>query len=128
MDLARFQDDHYLELLRAFYRQKYANRRIDVLIAVMGPALDFLLLYGAELFPGAPIVFCGISGQEIEGRDLGPNITGVLMRRQFKETLALALSGLQASLSKRSPQLRSFSRLATCTRLGAWSWISSCRG
>ena len=37
-------------------------------------------------------------------------------------------SGRRASLSKHSPQLRSFSRLATCTRLGAWSWISSCRG
>jgi hypothetical protein len=43
MDLARFQDDRYLELLRAFHRQKYANQRIALVIAVMGPALDFLL-------------------------------------------------------------------------------------
>ena len=91
MDLARFQDDRYLEFLRAFYRQKYANRRIDLVIAVMGPALDFLLQYGAELFPETPTVFCGVSRQEIEGRELGPNVTGVLMQRQFKGTLDLAL-------------------------------------
>jgi hypothetical protein len=42
-DLARFQDDRYLGLLRAFHRQKYANQRIALVIAVMGPALDFLL-------------------------------------------------------------------------------------
>ena len=91
MDLARFQDDRYMELLRAFYGQKYATRRIDLVIAVMGPALDFLLRYGAELFSGAPMVFCGISWREIDGRDLGPNVTGVLMQREFKRTLDLAL-------------------------------------
>jgi ABC-type uncharacterized transport system substrate-binding protein len=57
----------------------------------MGPALDFLLRYGVELFSGTPMVFCGISRHEIEGRDLGPNVTGVLMQRQFKETLDVAL-------------------------------------
>jgi hypothetical protein len=65
MDLARFQDDHYMERLRAFYRRKYANQRVDLIIAVRGPALDFLLRYGAELFSGAPMVFCGISRHEI---------------------------------------------------------------
>lgn len=44
----------------------HKNWRIDLVSVVMGPALDFLLRYGAELFPGAPIVFCGIRRQEIE--------------------------------------------------------------
>ena len=91
MDLARFQDERYIQLLRAFYRQKYSDQRIALLIAVMGPALDFLLRYGAELFPGTPIVFCGVSRDEIAERDPGPNVTGALVQRQFKRTVDLAL-------------------------------------
>ena len=91
MDLARFQDERYMQLLHAFYRQKYSDQRIALLIAVMGPALDFLLRYGAELFPGAPIVFCGVSRDEIVERNLGPKVTGVLVQRQFNRTVDLAL-------------------------------------
>jgi hypothetical protein len=42
-------------------------------------------------FPAAPIVFCGIDRREVEKRDPGPNATGVLVKREFKPTLDLAL-------------------------------------
>src|SRR6185436_14089718 len=77
--------------LRDFYQQKYEGKKIDLIFAVMGPAFNFMVQYGGELFPGTPIVFCGIDQREIEGRNLGPNVTGVLVKRAFKPTLELAL-------------------------------------
>lgn len=91
MDLSRFSDERYEERLREFFRQKYSGKKIDLIIAVMGPSLDFALKHGAEIFPETPVVFCGIDSRELKGRSLRPNVTGVLVKREFKPTLDLAL-------------------------------------
>jgi signal transduction histidine kinase len=92
MDLSRFPSDKYRLLLRDFLREKYANKKIDVAIAILGPSLDFLLDYGAEIFPGTPIVFCGVDRKELGERSLPPHVHGVLVKRQFAPTLGIALS------------------------------------
>ena len=91
MDVSRFNEPGYDTWLRDFYRQKYAGKRIDVVVAVMAPSLDFALKHGDAVFPNAAIVFCGIDARELAGRTLGPNVTGVLVKREFKPTLDLAL-------------------------------------
>ncbi len=91
MDLSRFGSDGYPRLLRDYLRTKYAAKKIDVVVAVMGPALDFLLGEGELIFPGTPIVFCGIDRREIEGRSLPSHVTGVLVKREFSPTLDIAL-------------------------------------
>ena len=91
MDLSRFPEENNGQRLRDFYRHKYEGKKIDLIFAVMGPAFNFMLQHGGELFPGTPIVFCGIDKREIDNRSLGPNITGVLVKRAFKPTLELAL-------------------------------------
>ena len=91
MDLSRFASDEYLGVLRHYLRAKYAAKKIDVVVAVMGPALDFLLGEGRGIFPGTPIVFCGIDRREIEGRSLPSHVTGVLVKRAFSPTLDVAL-------------------------------------
>ncbi len=92
MDLSRFQADGYPVLLRDYLRAKYAGKRIDVVVAAMAPALDFMLSYGPEVFPGAPIVFCGIDRRDLGARQLPANVTGVLVHREFAPTLKLALT------------------------------------
>ena len=92
MDLSRFQSDTYPTQLKDFLRAKYAGKHIDVVIAAMGPALDFMLAHGSEVFPGSPIVFCGIDRRELGDRKLPSNVTGVLLKREFAPTLALALA------------------------------------
>ena len=91
MDLSRFGSDTHLQLLRDYLRAKYAAKKIDVVVAAMGPALDFLLSQGDPVFPGTPIVFCGIDRREIEGRALPSHVTGVLVKREFSPTLEVAL-------------------------------------
>jgi signal transduction histidine kinase len=91
MDLSRFQTNGYQQFLRDTIRRKYAGKRIDLIIAAMGPSLEFLLQYGREVFPGVPTVFCGIDRRELPRRELPPNVTGVLVQREFRPTLDLAL-------------------------------------
>src|SRR5215207_8102823 len=52
MDLSRFASDSYEPLLRDFLRAKYADKKIDVVFAIMGPALDLMLSSGDTIFPG----------------------------------------------------------------------------
>jgi signal transduction histidine kinase len=91
MDLSRFSSDRYRLLLKDFLRAKYADKRIDVVIPVLGPALDFALAHGPEVFPGAAMVFCGIDRRELDARRLPPTVTGVILKREFAPTLELAL-------------------------------------
>jgi len=91
MDRSRFNGD-YQTRFRDFLRAKYAGKKIDAVVAVFGAALDFVLDYGAEIFPGAHVVFCGIDPAELGDRALPPNVRGVVMRREFSPTLELALN------------------------------------
>jgi signal transduction histidine kinase len=92
MDLSRFDSDTYRTLLKDYLRAKYASKHIDVAVAVFGPALEFLLKHGDEIFPGTPIVFCGLDKGELGDRSLPPHVRGVLLKREFAPTLELALS------------------------------------
>src|SRR5262249_18070518 len=65
MDVERFGSNNYQLFLRDFLQEKYADKKIDLAIAILTPSLDFLLNYGSVVFPGAPIVFCWIDKIEI---------------------------------------------------------------
>ena len=91
MDLSRFGSDTYKSSLRDFLRTKYADKKIDVAVAVMPPAFDFLSRYGSLIFPGTPIVFCGMERKQLGDRSLPPNWYGVLIKRELAPTLEIAL-------------------------------------
>jgi signal transduction histidine kinase len=91
MDLSRFGSNSYKTLLRDFLRSKYADKEIDVAVAVMLPAFEFLLANGELIFPGTPIVFCGLDKRQLGTRPLPPNAYGVLIEREFAPTLDIVL-------------------------------------
>jgi hypothetical protein len=83
MDLSRSGSNAYKALLRDFFRTKYADKKIDVAVAVMAPAFDFWSAYGELIFPGTPIVFCGLGRTQLATRSLPSNVYGVLVEREF---------------------------------------------
>ncbi|MEN8779878.1 MAG: hypothetical protein ABF292_02125, partial [Desulfobacterales bacterium] len=62
MDSKHHQPHIIFELLKELYSKKYAGFKFDVIIAADNNALDFILAYRDTLFPGSPVVFCGITG------------------------------------------------------------------
>jgi signal transduction histidine kinase len=91
MDLSRLDAPGHQQRLAAALRAKYADKKLDVAVGVLGPALDFLLQYGQEIFPGAALVFCGVDRVELADRVLPLGIHGVLLKRAFAPTLEIAL-------------------------------------
>jgi PAS domain S-box-containing protein len=91
LDSARFPEEQHQRLLAHYLRQKYAERKIDVVIPALAPSLDFALKYREEMFSGVPIVFGAIDQREVEARELGPGVVGVPMRMDLVPTLELAL-------------------------------------
>ena len=60
LDLERNRlDPEYVARLESFLAAKYASTRIDQIIAIQQPALNFLLNEGAQLAPRAPAITVG---------------------------------------------------------------------
>jgi PAS domain S-box-containing protein len=84
----RFPEEQESRSLRDYMRSKYAGRRIDLVIALTEPPLQFVLRYRDELFPGAPIVYSTHVENE---RPSTEGLTGITHGDSYGETLELAL-------------------------------------
>ena len=91
LNLSQFRDERHDGVLRDYFRRKYAGTRLDLIVAVLEPSLDFLLRHRDTLFPEVPIVFCGVDSFDLADKTLTANMTGVLVNRTFAPTLDIAL-------------------------------------
>jgi hypothetical protein len=92
MDTKHHQPHIIFELLKELYSKKYAGFKFDGIIAADNNALDFLLAYRDTLFPGSPVVFCGITGFR-ESMLMGHRgFTGILENYDIKSTIEMALA------------------------------------
>jgi PAS domain S-box-containing protein len=88
----RFPGDDQEAVLRDYLKQKYAHRKIDVVIANPDTPLRFLLKYRNDLFPNVPIVFSAIEPPAAREFETGGGLTGLINAFSFKQTLDLALN------------------------------------
>jgi PAS domain S-box-containing protein len=91
MDSKKYADPVLRAMLHDFYKLKYRNTRFEVILASDNYAFDFLREYHDELFPGTPVVFCGVNDFKPSWLDGHPDFTGVLETPAIKTTLELAL-------------------------------------
>jgi len=91
MDNKRFYRPESLEEFPEIYRRKFKYHHFDVILASDNTAFDFLRQYRDALFPGTPVVFCGVN--YFRESDLAGHrgFTGVSEEADVKETLNLAL-------------------------------------
>jgi len=87
----RFPGEKQSLLLRDYLRTKYADRNIDVILAVTDQPLAFLLKYRRELFTDIPIVFVAAQSPKAAELAAGPGITGIVYGGNQSSTLDLAL-------------------------------------
>jgi signal transduction histidine kinase/ABC-type uncharacterized transport system substrate-binding protein len=91
LDLLRFPDEAHQEELLEYLRVKYSNRKIDLIFVVSPLALKFVLRNGDDLFQGIPIVFASVNVRTVEKLSLRPNVTGIAVNRNIRDTLDVAL-------------------------------------
>jgi signal transduction histidine kinase len=92
MDLTRVEPTNYAEVLRNFYRTKYSGNTPDVILAIRGRTLDFLLKRGDELFPRVPIVSSGMDLRQLKELRLPPDVTGNALNVRYWPTIKFALT------------------------------------
>jgi signal transduction histidine kinase len=88
LETYRFSGADHSLLMQRYLRDKYHDRRLDVVIAVYDTALQFVRRRHAELFPGVPVV--GLTTMPIN-RNADENLTGVWTGSNLHETANLAL-------------------------------------
>jgi len=106
MDTRRhWRPDTVFPLLKELYQTKYQSQQPDVIISSDNCALAFILANRDSVFPGVPVVFCGVHGFSDfvlkgwdnlirgEARELKNHkgITGVLEEYDYESTFRIAL-------------------------------------
>jgi PAS domain S-box-containing protein len=99
MDLKRFPERQHIASLREVYRIKYSKVRFDAILCSDDHAFQFLLDYRDELFPGTPVVFCGVNDFDPSMLKGHPGFTGKQERLNVKKTIEIAL-GINPNLKK----------------------------
>lgn len=92
MDTKHTAPSQVFPLLEQLYEKKYANVQFDVIIVSDNNAFDFIVDRHHKLFPGVPVVFCGVNNIEDALQDDLVNITGIAEKADLKKTIELALA------------------------------------
>ena len=90
-DFARFPTEEHEANLTRYLRERYAGRRIDLIMPVSSLSLRFVLRHREEIFPGVPVVYGVQSAAEVDVGALPSDVTGVAAEMDVRGTVDLAL-------------------------------------
>ncbi|MZP30709.1 diguanylate cyclase [Heliobacterium undosum] len=91
MDTQRITDPEYLNQLYEVYRHKFRQTPIDLVICADDNAFYFMQKHAKTIFPGVPVVFCGVNYLEDRCLDDCGQFTGVVEDYDLKASLETAL-------------------------------------
>jgi PAS domain S-box-containing protein len=81
----------YLDSFAETLRHSYVRVKLDVIIVASPGALEFAVQYREKIFPGVPLVFYGLSKNELAEIHLLPGMVGRTETSDIDATLDLAL-------------------------------------
>ena len=91
MDSKRFSGEKINEILLNYYTFKFRTTHFDLIVTSDNNAYEFMSRHGDELFPGVPIVFCGINDVEAGKVPMRDRMTGVLEEFDVPANIQMAL-------------------------------------
>ena len=93
VDIARFQSSDVEERrLRTIYRSKYRNQRFDVIVAALPEPFRFVLRARDDLWPGTPVVVCGVDERSVRDLKPPPGFAVLTTRFDMEGTVRAALT------------------------------------
>jgi hypothetical protein len=92
LDAVRTPLEAYEKELIVQLQRKYGSKKFDLIFCINPPALKLLLKNRPVLFPEVPMVFLVIDQENLDGLDLGSNVTGVWGESNYTSNLELALT------------------------------------
>jgi len=93
VDVARFASPDVEERrLRSLYGAKYGKQHFDVIVAALPEPFQFVLRARDELWPGTPVVVCGLDERSVRGLKPPPGFAIRTMRFDMEGTVRAALA------------------------------------
>jgi signal transduction histidine kinase len=89
LDALRFEGPLHLEAVRDWLGRKYADRRVDLVVALGEDAVDFLAARSGEPWPHTPVLFIDVTTRTPDALDRLPQAGGMLMQETFPSSLAI---------------------------------------
>lgn len=87
LDYKRNYSNEYIEAFFRLYNSKAGAIPFELVIVSDNAAYDFMQKRGKELYPGIPVVFCGVNNLDTAGLHKYPHFTGTGERADHKGTL-----------------------------------------
>jgi signal transduction histidine kinase len=93
VDVARFASPEVEgRRLRAVYGSKYKDHRFDVIVAALPEPFQFVLHARDELWPGTPVVVCGVDERRVRDLKPPPGFAVLTTRFDMEGTVRAALA------------------------------------
>jgi len=93
VDVARFASPDVEERrLRSVYASKYGNQRFDVIVAALPEPYHFVLRARDDLWPGTPVVVCGVDERTVGNLKPPPGFAILTIRFDMEGTVRTALA------------------------------------
>jgi signal transduction histidine kinase len=90
LDLSRFNGESYEAHLRQLLKEKYSDKPIRGIVAVGGAALELVLKWRGELWPGIPVVFALVEESDFERLKPPPDVTGSIVKLKLADAIKTA--------------------------------------
>jgi two-component system, cell cycle sensor histidine kinase and response regulator CckA len=90
LDAKRYNTESVIQALLEVFQKKFINEHFDVVIVSDDDAFNFALRFRPTLFPGVPIVFCGVNDLREKQLEEG-NLTGVIESFDLMGTIDVVL-------------------------------------
>jgi signal transduction histidine kinase len=90
LDLSRFSGEAYETSLRQLLKEKYRADAIGVIVAVGAAALERVLKWRTELWPGVPVVFTMVQKSDFERLKPPPDVTGSFVQLNLADAVKAA--------------------------------------
>lgn len=84
LDLNRFPSQQYQQLARSYFRDKYRETPIGVVVVDGTVGLDLVLSWRGEMWSEVPVVFYGVDEVSAGQLNLPPNVTGFVAHQTFR--------------------------------------------
>ena len=91
MDAKRLTDQTHFDNLRKVFSHKYKAIPLKAIVVTDNDAYEFMRRYRDELFPGVPVVFCGVNGFQDDQLKGISGFTGVAETADSAATIRLML-------------------------------------
>jgi PAS domain S-box-containing protein len=87
LDSARFPDRPHEDLLVDYLRAEFADHRLDLVLPIGGPAVQFAQRQRQRLFPGAPMLIAATDQRHVQQAVLTTNDTAVAVAHDLTGTM-----------------------------------------